>query len=43
MPLQRCDLDYTDYINMSEEERNKFRDNLKNRIIAYEEKLLKAN
>lgn len=40
MPLQRCDLDYSDYINMSEEERSKFRNILKNRLLSYREKLL---
>ncbi len=43
MKLEHCDLDYATYMNMSEEERNEFRNNLKKRMLSYREKLLQAH
>jgi hypothetical protein len=42
MTLERCDLEYAVYMNMSEEDRNEFRNNLKKRMLSYREKLLQA-
>ena len=37
--LDICDIDYTDYINMTEKKRNEFRENYKKRIMLYAEKM----
>jgi hypothetical protein len=42
MILEQCDLDYGTYMNMTEEERNEFRNNLKKRMLSYREKILNA-
>ena len=36
--LDICDIDYTDYINMTEKKRNEFRENYKKRIMVNTEK-----
>lgn len=40
MTLQQCELEYVTYMNMTEDERNEYRNNLKNRILMYRDKLL---
>jgi hypothetical protein len=37
--LEKCDIEYNAYINMTEEDRNKYRENYKSRIKLYHEKL----
>jgi len=37
--LDICDIDYIDYINMTEKKRNEFRENYKKRIMLYAEKM----
>lgn len=43
MTLQLCDLEYGAYMNMTEDERNEYKDNFKKRMLMYNEKLLKVN
>lgn len=40
--LIQCDLQYGAYMNMTEAERDEFRNNLKNRLLLYHDKILKA-
>ena len=37
--LEQCDLEYTEYINMTEEQRNQYREDYKNRMMMYREKM----
>jgi hypothetical protein len=37
--LDKCDLDYITYMNMTEEERIAFKENYKNRVKSYQEKM----
>lgn len=37
--LDKTEIEYSTYMNMSEEERNKFKENYRNRMMAYNEKL----
>lgn len=37
--LDQCDIDYSEYINMTEEQRNKYKEQYQNRMKAYYEKM----
>lgn len=37
--LVKTDIEYSTYMNMSEEERNTFKENYKNRMMAYNDKI----
>lgn len=37
--LDRCNVSYVDFMNMTEEDRNRFKEDYKNRIMTYKEKL----
>lgn len=37
--LERCDLEYSDYMNMSETERDTYKKNFINRLNSYQDKL----
>ena len=40
--LDICDINYGEYINMTEKKRNEFRENYKRRIMLYSEKILNS-
>ncbi len=40
--LEQCDFDYGVYINMTENERNEYREKYKKRMLAYGEKVLEV-
>lgn len=41
--LEQCDLEYGNYMNMTEDERTVYKDNFKKRFIKYSEKLLQIH
>lgn len=41
--LDICDIDYMDYINMTEKKRNEFRENYKKRVMFYTEKMFDSD
>jgi hypothetical protein len=41
--LEQCDLEYVDYMNMTENERNDYKQNFKNRLTTYNEKLVQVH
>ncbi len=43
MTLELCDIEYATYMNMTENERIKYKDDFKRRILMYNEKLLQIN
>lgn len=40
--LEQCTLDYSTYMNMTEDERIVYKENYKKRMLAYREKLLRS-
>jgi hypothetical protein len=43
MNLVQCDLEYITYMNMTEEERNTYKENFKKRMMLYNEKILQVH
>jgi hypothetical protein len=41
--LTQCDLDYGTYMNMTEVERNEYRENFKKRMMLYNEKMMQLH
>lgn len=37
--LEQCEIDYTDYMNMTEDKRNSYKEEFKKRLQSYQEKL----
>jgi hypothetical protein len=38
--LEQCDLEYSNYMNMTEKERSEYKENYRKRIMMYNEKIL---
>jgi ribosomal protein L37AE/L43A len=41
--LEQCDLEYSAYMNMTEEERNTYKENFKKRMMLYSDKILQVH